>query len=263
MSNSFFSEFIFPFLLLFAILFSALQNVGIFKSKKHIVFIVSFIVSFLGVYVRAPSGDSLGMLMAKLFPNISIFSIVILTLYVIGALLGKNFFKGLFGKEVSSYAYQSVGVLGLGGIIYFVGKHLGFFKAESTYWNIVFVVVFIILGVVLLLTRNVAIGVILLSVSLIYLFGKQSGNILDAFYDPFILIMSIIIMLIGWMNSPTDKKEELREGLKRSEKSIQKYEANLGRKPKDYESRIFDIVDSRYQRKKKKWNEKYPNENYD
>ena len=262
-SSDSFSLFIFPFLLLFAVIFTALQRVSLLKSNKASVFVISFILSFAGVYFKTPSGNRLGHLMMKLFPNISVLSIGILALYVVGAVLGQDFFKGVFQKDTSSYIYQAVGVLGLGSIIYFVGDHFGFFKfGTESYWNMIILVAIVIVGVLLLFTSSTPLGLVLLFVALVFIFGEQRGNILELFYDPFILIISIVILLMGWMNSSDDEKEKLAKSLRKSDENISKYEEQYGRRPRDFESRIFDIVDERHKRKNKKWNEKYPGENY-
>ena len=179
-----FFSLVFPFLLMFAIFFTVLQKVEIFKLKKSgkshkaVIFIISFVLSFFGVYFPlTEAGDTLGSLMSKLFPNISALSIGILTLYLIGGLFGKNFFKNLFGEDTDVPKWI-VGLIALGVVSYFVLVAVGivdYSSEPSALWNMVIFVSFLITGIVLMCNQIWGFGVVLLFICLLNVLCVQSS----------------------------------------------------------------------------------------
>ncbi len=258
-----FYEYLFPFLLVFAVLYSVLSNVGIFRSKrtgetiKSVVFIISLAVSYYGVSFKLQGGYSLGELLMMMFPNISALTMLVLVMYVVGAILGKNIFKGVFSKKPSSFLYMTIGGIGLGAILYYVGIAMGFWDFDpfdqNSYWNFIIALFLLILGIVFIVIGLVPVGVLFLCVFGLYLYNSGEGNILEYFIDPIIFIFIIVIFLFSWLNSSGTKKRILRDDLLKEEKTLKEYRDLYGRKPRDYESRIHDIVDSTYESNKKKW----------
>jgi uncharacterized membrane protein YfcA len=111
-------EILFPFLLSFALFYTVLGNVKIFKYKKGkkqgepikpVIFIISVIVSYYGISFEMPGGNSIGNLLMMLFPNISALTIGILGLYIVGSIFAKNFFSGLFDPKNSSFIFLTIG----------------------------------------------------------------------------------------------------------------------------------------------------------
>ena len=111
-TNSYY-DILFPFLLVFALMHTALGKVKIFKNKdgytsKSVILVISLVISFYAVTFETSPGQTIGKLMMMLFPNISALTMGILSLYIVGSILGKNFFKGLFDKKHSSFVYMAV-----------------------------------------------------------------------------------------------------------------------------------------------------------
>jgi len=271
LENSYY-DILFPFLLVFALLYSVLGNIKLFQSKKtkkpykSAVFIVSLITSFYGISFETSPGYSVGKLMMMLFPNISALTIGILTIYIVGAILGKDFFKGLFSKKHSSWIYMTTGGIGLGAVLFYVGIAMGFWQYDiidqTSYWNFIIAAFLLILGIVFLSVGLGGVGILFLFVFGSFVYNYGQGNILEYFIDPFVFIIVIVIILLSWLNSNKEEKTKLRNDLLEAEKNIILYEKEYGRKPKDYESRIYDIGSDIYEDNKKKWKDKYGEEKW-
>lgn len=267
-----FFDLIFPFFLVYAILISILPRVKIFQNKqgdplKPIIILVSFIITFFGVSFELPSGYSVGDLMMLLFPNISSLTIAILTLYIVGAILGVDVFKGLFRKDYNAYLFFIVAAIGLGASMFYTGIVLGFWNYDpydmTALWNVTLSIGLGILGIVMLIAGNFPIGFILLFIVGSFVAGDQDKSILLSFVDPIIfigIIFSVLLMLAG---NSDDKKKKLAKDLRDAEKTREEYVKQYsGKLPKDYESRVFDILDESYKKNKKDWEKQYGNEKY-
>lgn len=267
-------QILFPFLLIFAVLYSALSSkkVMIFRNKKTgepysaIVFIISLIVSFYGVSFETSPGQSVGSLMMVMFPNISALTMGILVLYIVGGMLGKNFFKGVFSKKWDAIMYMIVGGIGLGAIIFYLGISMGFWDFNpldtASYWNVIIGMFLLILGIVFLFVDYIPFGVLLLSIFAAFVYNYGQGSILDYFIDPVVFIVFIIIVMLMWMNTDKEAKYYVKRDLNDELRQKEQYEKVYGRKPKDYESRIHDIVDEQYKSNLEEWNKKYPGEEW-
>lgn len=264
LNNSYYDA-LFPFLLIYALLSAALPYAKIFRSKKTgkpykpTIVIISLVVAFFGSSFEISEGETLGSLMMMLFPNISAITIGILTLYLVGSMLNKNFFKNLFRKDVSSYAIFAVGVIGLGAIIYYLGIAFGMWDLDPfdqmSYWNIILAVAFLIMGVVFLFIDLIPLGLVFLLVFGVYVYNfDNSQTILELFIDPVIFIVIIFTALFSWMGSGKAKSEEdEREAL--AGKLISQKAGILDYGEQD--SRIKDIIDVNYDKNRKKWKKRY------
>lgn len=264
LNNSYYDA-LFPFLLIYALLSAALPYAKIFRSKKTgkpykpTIVIISLVVAFFGSSFEISEGETLGSLMMMLFPNISAITIGILTLYLVGSMLNKNFFKNLFRKDVSSYAIFAVGVIGLGAIIYYLGIAFGMWDLDPfdqmSYWNIILAVAFLIMGVVFLFIDLIPLGLVFLLVFWVYVYNfDNSQTILELFIDPVIFIVIIFTALFSWMGSGKAKSEEdEREAL--AGKLISQKAGILDYGEQD--SRIKDIIDVNYDKNRKKWKKRY------
>ena len=86
---------IFPFMLIYIIIFSVLKNIKLFENKG-VRIVISVIISLFSVAFEIPNsgGITLGDFMAELFPGITIVGIAILGLYIL---------LGLFGFKTDSW----------------------------------------------------------------------------------------------------------------------------------------------------------------
>lgn len=260
-NNNYYSI-LFPFLLAFALFFTVLSNLNIFKSKKtkkpykSVITVISLIISFYGVTFETSQGHNVGELLSVLFPNISTITIAILSLYIVGAILGKNFFKGIFRKDHSAYIYMTFGVIGFGACIYYVGIAMGFWNYNyydlGSYWNTVIAITMLIVGIVFLFVDLIPIGILFLIIFGLFVANSGNDSILSYFIDPVVFIIFIVIILLSWLNSDKDKKQKLANSLNDREDSSY-FNKNL----KDYDSRINDISDQNYKNNIKKWEKLY------
>lgn len=277
LDNSYY-DVLFPFLLVFAVLYTvlSLERVKLFRSKKtnepykSVIFIVSFILSYFGVSFEISDGYNLGSLFMMMFPNISALTMGILALYVVGSILGKDFFRGLFDKDHGAYAHFAIGVIGLGAIVFYLGIVFGLWDYNyldpQSYWNIVIAVALLIMGVVFMIIGLFVPGAIMLLVLGTFIYNYGDGNILEYFIDPVIFIAIIVIGFVSWLGKDKNPKERLRSSLIDSERSIQKYideyRKEHGREPRTYDSKIYDIMEKSYRNNVHKWNKKYPGEKW-
>lgn len=245
-------ELVFPFVLIYAVLFTILGKVKIFQNKsgepvKSLIVIISVVVSFFAVSFETSPGYTVGKYLMMLFPNISALTMGILGLYVVGSLLGKDFFRGVLRKDHSAYLYFGIAVIGLGSVIYYMGIVMGFWDqypiTQESYWNMIIGIGLLIMGIVFLFIDLVPYGIVLLIVfgTYVYNYGDD-GSILEYFVDPVIFIILIILSLLAWLNSNTEEKALLEKKIRDGKVSRKNLEKTLGRKPDDYDAKIYDIV---------------------
>lgn len=263
LSSDFYSL-IFPFLLSFALFYAVLPKLKLFQSSKTgkpynaVIFIISLFVSWYGVTFEISDGYSLSDLMMMLFPNISALTILILALYVVGAMFGKDFLRGLFPKKETAFVYLALGGLGLGVVLYYTGIAMGFWGFspfdEGSKWNFILALFLFILGVTFLFVDMIPLGIIFLLVFGVYVYNSGNEAVLDLVVDPVIFIIIIIYLLMSWLLGDKDtERKKLAKILQDQEKTL----ANYSKKPKDYEGRIHDIVSGSYEANKKKWEKEF------
>jgi hypothetical protein len=269
-----FYEYLFPFLLIYALFYTVLSSkkISLFRNgtilNKAAVFTISISISLFSVYFKLPSGYTIGKLLSILFPNISTITIVILCLYIIGAMLGKNFFNGVFDKRKSAFGVLTIAGISLGLVIFYVGIAFGMWDYmpfdEYGMANVVIATLFIILSVVLFLTRLAGYGFILSIVTIKFIADGGDGFILNYFIDPAMFVLILIVFLLTWMNSEGEEKILLKRDMQEQKEALSEYKnRNNGKLYDDYKSRIQDITDSGLQSNQKKWNKKYPGESWE
>ena len=268
--DSDFFTYIFPFLLVYALLVTVLPKAKIFQSKdgrplKPIITLISLIVSIVGITFEISPGFKAGDLMMMMFPNISALTIGTLTLYIVGSILGQDFFKGLFRKDVAAYVYFSIGAIGLGSVIFYVGIAMGIWDFnpldQLAHWNIILAVAFFILGIVFIAAGLFPIGLLLLFVVVVFAFSDSGESILTYFIDPVVFVVVLFVILLSWMNSEGDQKKNLARSLNDAEKTRKQYHKEYGTENiKPYQSRVYDVGDVAYKSSVDKWNELYPDE---
>ncbi|MDA3856497.1 MAG: hypothetical protein PF569_09655 [Candidatus Woesearchaeota archaeon] len=244
-------QFLFPFLLSYALMYTALSYVKIFQSKKTkkpikpIIILIALISSFYGVSFELESGMMVGDMMMFMFPSISALTMGILTMYIVGSILGKDFFKDMWRKDHSAYMYFTVGVIGLGSVLFYMG--VGIFGWDynplnfESQWNVILAVAFLIMGVVFMFIDLVPIGIVFLLVFFAYVYNSGQDSFLGYFIDPVVFIFIIFIALFSWMNSDKEKKVKLEESIKDADISLSE-KGDYGKYKKDYENRIRDII---------------------
>ncbi len=263
--------FVFPFLLVYALIFTVLSYVKIFQNKEGIPFkpilvLISLIFSLVGVTFEISPGYRAGDLLMLLFPNISSLTIGILALYIVGSMLGANFFKGLFRKDISAFVYFAGGIIGLGSVVYYVGLAAGLWNTDPfsalAYWNTILVVAFGIIGAILIFVGMIPIGFLFLFVVGSFLLAGGEGSILAYFFDPIIFIIFISALLFSWASSPEDEKIQLKNSLINADTFIKEEEKRFGRKLEVGDSRLYDINEQNFKSGLEKWKKRYGDENW-
>jgi len=146
-------QFVFPFMLVYAVVFTILNKVDLFADKKPIKVIIALVFSFFAIafpitgdavscglksspQVASGSCQTLGDLMMVLFPGVTAFAIGVLALYIVAAMLGVdlvNFF-GANEKDNKMIRYI-LGGLGIFVVIYYYARGFGWFGfSNSNFW---------------------------------------------------------------------------------------------------------------------------------
>jgi len=147
-------QFVFPFMLVYAVVFTILNKVTLFEDKKPVKVIIAlvfalFAIAFpitgdsqtcgVSVSINTQYGcETLGDLMMVLFPGVTAFSIGILGLYIVAAMLGVDLmvFFGNNDKDNNILKYI-LGAIGTLVVIYYYARGfgwLGFDDGSYTWW---------------------------------------------------------------------------------------------------------------------------------
>lgn len=246
-------QYFLPFLLLFTLYFHVLQKVLGKKGSKLLTksasVVISLIVSFYSIAFTFPSGYSIADLMIFLFPNISSITIAILCLYVISAVLGYDFFRGLFRKDVSAYGVFFFAGVALGSVIYYGGIVIGLWSFDpysSTDWiSVVLVVGALIGGVVFFILGWIPLALVLLYISISFIYNMGSTSLFDLIFDPFLFILFIFIGLVNWLfkdESQASEYELTEQSYQRAQNTLREIEKNYrGRPPQRGQDLLYDI----------------------
>ena len=135
-------HYVFPFLLVYAVVFTILNQVELFEDRKPVKVIIAlvfalFAVAFpisdessCGVYNSTYSvtgGCTIGDLMISLFPGITAFTLGILALYIVAAMLGVDLVSILGDRYSDQRIVRYIlGGLGLLVVIYYFARGFGF-----------------------------------------------------------------------------------------------------------------------------------------
>ncbi|NQZ85161.1 MAG: hypothetical protein HRU03_05575 [Nanoarchaeales archaeon] len=272
--NGNYYDFVFPFLLVYALFYTVLgsKKVSLFRHgtilNKASVFVVSVSMSLFAVYYPLPSGYTIGVLMGLMFPNISSITIVILGLYVVGAMIGKDFFRGAFDKKTSAFGALTVAGIALGLVIFYVGLAFGAWDYNpfdgSGIISVIIAVIFMILAIVFLIIHMAGYAFILFIVTLNFIVDGGDTFILNYFIDPITFVIIVFTLMLTWVNSDGEEKKILQRDLNEQNETLEGYkERNNGKLLPDYDSRLQDISSSGFESNKKKWEKKHPGESWE
>lgn len=254
-------EVLFPFLLLFALYFHVLQKIlgrkGSQLFAKSTSFIIALVVSFYSVAFKFPSGYSVADLMMFVFPNISSISVAILAVYVVGSILGKDFFKNMFRKDINAYSIYFFAALAVGSVVYYGGIVIGFWNFEpydsSALLSVTLAIAFLILGIVFLIIGWFVLGLILLYTAISFIYNQGSVSITSLLFDPYLFILFVFIGLMSWLfKSDEDVEKKINRDLRKQEKTMEDIEKNYGKRPRDGDDLIYDAASQAYEGNKKK-----------
>ena len=137
-----FYHYLFPFLLVYAIVLTIMNRAEIFKDNKAVRVIIALVFGLFSVSFPITDNDcdaqgvpnvesygcTLGDFMIILFPGVTAFTIGILALYIVAAMLGVDLIS-ILGKDEKNQQIMKyiLGALGLIVGVYYYGKGFGFF----------------------------------------------------------------------------------------------------------------------------------------
>jgi hypothetical protein len=134
-------EFVFPFLLVYAIVFTVLNYVTVFEGKKPVKAVIALVLALFSIaFPITGEGDcfncqkTLADFMMVLFPGVTAFSIGILALYIVAAMLGVNLLD-FFGEGERNNLWIRVVLGGIGLIFVFYYFGLGFEWFDNDFSN--------------------------------------------------------------------------------------------------------------------------------
>lgn len=120
-------QYVFPFMLVYAVVLTILDKVTIFDGKKSVRVIIALVFGLFSVaFEISDTGATLGDLMITLFPGVTAFSMGILALYIVIAMLGVDiteFFGRNGGKD--PWLMYVLGGLGLFVVVYYYARGFG------------------------------------------------------------------------------------------------------------------------------------------
>ena len=258
-----FTIFIFPFLIIYTLFFTILTNPKIKilqssktgKTNKMVVVFICLPFAFVGSIVQI-NGYYLGNFLMLLFPKMSLFSMCIIGLYLVGSFLGKDFFKDAFRKDISAYFYYSAGIIGLSSVLYYLFIIFGVLnldpKDASSYLTFVLLLSFLVLAIILLSLKVIAWGLVSLVFAISLLFSLGQKEINNILLDPFLFIFGVFIILFSWLtkSSGEEKIKEVKKSLEAQNKYKESLEKDGVSKP-PYEDRIYDITTELIEQNKK------------
>lgn len=126
-------HYIFPFLLIYAIILTILNNVHIFKDNKSVRVIIAVVLSLFAVAFPVTSDGggyfgerTIGDVMIDLFPGVTAFSMLILGLYIVLAMLGVNPADLIQDKNKKfTPIFYIIAGLGVIFVVYYFGSGMG------------------------------------------------------------------------------------------------------------------------------------------
>lgn len=129
-------NYVFPFILVYAIVFTILRSapIKVFQNNKATQVIIAFIFAMFSVaFPINESGQTIGYLLSKLFPGVTAFTMGILALYIILAMLGVDLMK-FFGDKDENNAWIKyiLGGLGLFVVIFYYGSGFGWWGENDS-----------------------------------------------------------------------------------------------------------------------------------
>lgn len=258
-------EYLFPFLLFYAILYTVLQKIKIFqkdkKPIKSVIVVVSFIVSLIGViYPINDENQKLSDFLMVFFPHISTLTILMLSLFLIATLMNKNFLDFFSEHRANSYSHMAILIIAFGTMLFYMGIFVGFWDYDimnaSSQWNFILAVAALIISIVLIAVGSYVFGFILLVSLLSFIYQGGDGNFLKHLFDPVVFMIAIFLGLFSWLNSnDEDEIKKLEREIKESEENLLKDYKKQFELDDNYDynnSRIYPIIKKSLEAKKEK-----------
>jgi uncharacterized membrane protein YfcA len=126
-------EFLFPFLLIYAIVITILNNVPMFEDRKPVKVIISLVIALFAIaFPLTDDGITMGEFMAELFPGVTAFTIGILALYIVAAMMGVDLMKFFGDSKKDPWIKYVLGAVGVLVVVYYYAKGFGYDGFEGS-----------------------------------------------------------------------------------------------------------------------------------
>lgn len=139
-------DFVFPFMLVYAVVLTILNKVEIFEDKKAVRVIIALVLALFSIAFPI-NGDfdscnvghysngceTLGSLMMTLFPGVSAFAMGVLALYIVVAMMGIDLmeFFSPEDKDNNKWIKYILGAIGLFVVVYYYARGFGWDGFDS------------------------------------------------------------------------------------------------------------------------------------
>lgn len=139
--------YLFPFLLVYAIVLTILTNVPMFRDHKPVRVIIALVFALFAIAFPISDGDcdtyygggfissgcTLGDFMMVLFPGVTAFTIGILALYIVAAMMGLNLMEFFGNNDKDNWVKYILGGLGVLVVVYYYAKGFGWDGFEGSW----------------------------------------------------------------------------------------------------------------------------------
>lgn len=129
-------QYLFPFLLVYAVVLTILNRVEVLKDNKATRVIVALVFGLFSIaFPISNDGRTLGEFLMILFPGVTAFTMGILALYIVAAMLGVDLIS-LLGKDDKNKQIMKyiLGGIGLIVVAYYYAKGFGWYGLDSNFW---------------------------------------------------------------------------------------------------------------------------------
>lgn len=139
-------QYVFPFLLVYAIVFTILNQVKLFEERKSVRIIIALVIALFaiafpitgdavscGIGGGGTTCQTLGDFMMALFPGVTAFTMGILALYIVAAMLGVDLMKFFEGEKENKWIKYILGGLGVFVVVFYYAKGFGWTGLEGSF----------------------------------------------------------------------------------------------------------------------------------
>lgn len=130
-------QYLFPFLLVYAVVLTILNRVEVLKDNKATRVIVAFVFGLFSIaFPISNDGRTLGEFLMVLFPGVTAFTMGVLALYIVAAMLGVDLIKLLGESDEQKKTMRLIlGGLGILVVAYYYAKGFGWYGLDnSNFW---------------------------------------------------------------------------------------------------------------------------------
>lgn len=134
-------QYVFPFMLVYAVVLTILNQVKVFEDRKSVKVIVAMIFALFAIafpisdntscglstntWAQTDGACTLGDMMMTLFPGVTAFTLAILALYIVAAMLGVDLMHFFGNNQKDNWLRYVLGALGILVVAYYYARGFG------------------------------------------------------------------------------------------------------------------------------------------